>query len=81
MEIIDEFSSDSTISNISDSKDSSFLFDSEDLLFMQKPNELTPKIQSITSILNLGCSINIKFLSQKIKRSEINSNNKNSLTN
>ena len=79
MEIIEEFSSDSTISNISDSKDSSFLFDSEDLLFMQKPNEITPKIQSITSVLNLGCSINIKSLSQKIKRSEINLNNKNSL--
>ena len=79
MEIIDEFSNDSTISNISDSKDSSFLFDSEDLIFMQKPNDLIPKIQSITSIFNLGCALNIKTLSQKIKRSEININNKNSL--
>ena len=73
MEIIEEFSSDSTISNLSDS---SFIFDSSDLNFMKKPDELIPKIQSITSILNLDCSLNIKTLSQKIKRSELSQNNK-----
>ena len=79
METIDEYSSDSTISNLSDSKDSSFLFDTEDLISMQKPNELIPKIQSITSTLNLGCIINLKTLAQKIKTSEISQNNKSLL--
>ena len=78
METKDEYSNDSTISNLSDSKDSSFIFDSEDLLFIKEPNEIYPKIQSITSILKLDCSLNLKTLSQKIKKSEINQSNKSS---
>ena len=46
---------------------------------MQKPDDLNLKIQSITSTSNLGCSLNIKLLSQKIKRREIGQNNKSLL--
>ena len=80
MEIIEEYSNDSTISNLSDLTDSSFILNSEDLILMQRPDEMSPKIQSITSTLNLDCSLNLKIISQKIKSSEINQNNKSSLT-
>ena len=79
MEINDEYSNDSTISNLSDSKASPFIFDSEDLIFIKEPNEINPKIQSITSILKLDCTLNLKTLSQKIKKSEMNQTNKASL--
>ena len=79
MEIIEEYSNDSTISNISDLTDSSFILNSDDLILLQNPDEMSPKIQSITSILNLDCSLNLKIISQKIKSSEINQNNKSSL--
>ena len=67
MEIIEEYSNDSTISNLSDLTDSSFILNSEDLILMQRPDEMSPKIQSITSTLNLDCSLNLKIISQKIK--------------
>ena len=79
MEIIEEYSNDSTISNISDLTDSSFILNSDDLILLQNPDEMSPKIQSITSTLNLDCSLNLKIISQKIKSSEINQNNKSSL--
>jgi len=77
MEIIDEYSSDSTVSYLSDS---SFLFEQEDFYLIQKPYELNPKISSITSTLNLGCNLNLKIISQKIKTAEYNNDSKFSLT-
>ena len=79
MENIDEYSSDSTISNLSNSKDSSLLFETEELIYIKKPYELYPNIQSITSTLNLGCFLNLKTISQKIRTSEMSLNNKSSL--
>ena len=79
MEIVDDYSSDSTISNLSDSKDAPFIFDSEDLIFNQKPEEFQPKIQSVTSTLNLGSNLNLKIISQKMKDNFIEQNYKSSL--
>lgn len=64
MDIIDEYSSDSTVSYLSDS---SVLFDEEDFYLIKKPDELIPKFTSIISTLNLGCNLNLKAISQKIK--------------
>ena len=72
MEVVDEEnSSESNISHITDyTNDSSFIFNSDEFISIQKPEDLHPKIISISGILNLNCAINLKLISQKIKSSE-----------
>lgn len=79
MEIIeDEYSSDSTISYKTNySNDSSFIFNNDELILLQKPEDIHPKILSITSILNLGSNLNLKNISQKLKTSHYEQNYSN----
>ena len=76
MEIIDdEYSSDSTISYKTNySNDSSFIFNNDELMLIQKPEDIRPKFLSITSTLNLSSNLNLKNISQKLKFSEYEQN-------
>ena len=64
MEVVDEEnSSESNISHITDyTNDSSFIFNSDEFISIQKPEDLHPKIISISGILNLNCAINLKLI-------------------
>ena len=77
MEIIDdEYSSDSTISYMTNYSNDSLIFNNDDLIILQKPEDIRPKILSITSVLNLNLSsnLNLKNISQKIKSNEYEQN-------
>ena len=77
MEIIDdEYSSDSTISYMTNYSNDSFIFNNDELIILQKPEDIRPKILSITSVLNLNLSsnLNLKNISQKIKSNEYEQN-------
>jgi len=80
MEIIDdEYSSDSTISYMTNYSNDSFIFNNDELIILQKPEDIRPKILSITSVLNLNISpnLNLKNISQKLKSNEYEQNYNN----
>ena len=72
---LDEMSSDSTISYLSANDDECcFLYETENFISPPKFEELQPKINNIISSVNLGCTLNLKNISQKIKNAEYNAN-------
>ena len=75
MEIIDdEYSNDSTISYMTNYSNDSFIFNNDELIILQKPEDIQPKIVSITSVLNLNSNLNLKNISQKLKSLEYEQN-------
>ena len=77
---LDEYSNDSTISYISNNpNDTNFIFDTEEYTYTPKIEEIEPTINNIISSVNLGCSLNLKNISMKIKNSEYNSNRSSTL--
>lgn len=72
---LDEMSSDSTISYLSaNDNECCFLYETENCISPPKFEELQPKINNIISSVNLGCTLNLKNISQKIKNAEYNAN-------
>ena len=72
---LDELSSDSTISYSSENENEfPLLFKASDITYIPKVEELKPKINNIVSSINLGCNLNLKNISLKIKNAEFNSN-------
>ena len=72
---LDELSNDSTISYSSDCQNEfPILFETSDITYIPKVEELKPKINNIVSSINLGCNLNLKNIALRIKNAEFNSN-------
>ena len=72
---LDELSSDSTISYSSEAQNEiPLFFETSDITYIPKVEELKPKITNIVSSINLGCNLNLKNIALKLKNAEFNSN-------
>ena len=56
------------------------MFDSEELTYTPKVEELEPKIINVVSSVNLGCNLNIKNLVLKFKNAEYNTNKSSTIS-
>jgi transcription initiation factor TFIID TATA-box-binding protein len=75
MQISDDLSFDSTISNISFNENDCALFlDTEEIEYTPNVEELKPEINNIISSVNLGSNLNIKNIALKIKNAEYTNN-------
>ena len=75
MQISDDLSFDSTISNISDNENDCALFlETEEIEYTPNVEELKPEINNIISSVSLGSNLNIKNIALKIKNAEYTNN-------
>jgi len=75
MQISDDLSFDSTISNISSNEnDCALFFDTEEIEYTPNIEELKPEINNIISSVSLGTNLNIKNIALKIKNAEYTNN-------
>jgi len=75
MQISDDLSFDSTISNISNNENNcSLFFDTEEIEYTPNVEELNPEINNIISSVSLGSNLNIKNIALKIRNSEYTNN-------
>jgi len=75
MQISDDLSFDSTISNISNNEnDCSLFFGTEEIEYTPNVEELKPQINNIISSVSLVSNLNIKNIALKIKNSEYTNN-------
>ena len=75
MQISDDLSFDSTISNISFNENDCALFlDTEEIEYTPNVEELKPEINNIISSVSLGSNLNIKNIALKIKNAEYTNN-------
>ena len=77
---LDEYSNDSTITNLSIYPDDSpFLFDTKEFEYTPSIEELKPKINNVVSSAYLGCNLNLKNIAFKIKNAEFNTSKASTL--
>ena len=75
MQVSDDLSFDSTISNLSFNENDCALFlDTEEIEYTPNVEELKPEINNIISSVNLGSNLNIKNIALKIKNAEYTNN-------
>ncbi len=75
MQVSDDLSFDSTISNISFNENDCALFlDTEEIEYTPNVEELKPEINNIISSVSLGSNLNIKNIALKIKNAEYTNN-------
>ena len=75
MQVSDDLSFDSTISNISSNEnDCALFFDTEEIEYTPTAEELKPEINNIISTVSLGSNLNIKNIALKIKNAEYTNN-------
>ena len=75
MQVSDDLSFDSTISNISSNEnDCALFFDKEEIEYTPCVEELKPEINNIISSVSLGSNLNIKNIALKIKNAEYTNN-------
>ena len=75
MQISDDLSFDSTISNLSFNENDCALFlDTEEIEYTPNVEELKPEINNIISSVSLGSNLNIKNIALKIKNAEYTNN-------
>jgi transcription initiation factor TFIID TATA-box-binding protein len=75
MQVSDDLSFDSTISNLSFNENDCALFlDTEEIEYTPNVEELKPEINNIISSVSLGSNLNIKNIALKIKNAEYTNN-------